>query len=77
MENENAEICYRQTLMFLSSQVKTGNGAQSVSHLMCTDGSFQAEKGKSRKGHSLPFITHVKNAWSYFSTILHIFVTWR
>jgi hypothetical protein len=61
--------------MFLSLQVKTGYVAQSVSHLMCTDGSFQGEKGKSLKGQSFAFITDVKNAWNYFSTILHIFVT--
>jgi len=51
--------------------------AQSVAHLMCTDGSFQGESDKNLKGHSLALITHVKNAWNYTCTILHICVVWR
>jgi hypothetical protein len=61
----------------LHHRVQNGSGTHQASNPMGTSGSFPGVKAAGREAdHSPQSSAEVKNAWSYTSTPLYVFMAW-
>jgi hypothetical protein len=67
----------RARIFLFRHRVQPGSGAHPASYPAATEGSFPGVKRLGREAnHSPPSSTEIKNAWSYTSIPLYVFMAW-